>query len=978
MKYLKTVTYSLLLLFVILMSLLAFLLTTTPGIYTVIKITGLFLPGDISIQKPKGQLLDEFSIAKLTYTDATLSIEADDIHINWKLLPLLQKQLKIKHFIIDNLNIHIKDTKEAIEETRDMDFGFPALPIAPNVGEILINDLKIKQLGVTRHIKKVHIHDAVLNNQQWLVKELGADYQGYQYHLVAKIKPNMPYEASASLEFSPLKKEAGLHGKMSLSGDWQLYHWQGQFKGAARGSLYGTLKTGREVFLKASWNRVNWPLNGDVLSGKKGEFVVSGTLPDLEIKTLMSLDKPVAAHLEAHATVIQQKIEAQSLIETEQGNIQGRFYYDGAAKPAFKGELKSKSLNLTEFGIPIKQLEFNTVFSGSSPATLAVKTSLTAEYLEHLLRADIRYDQQTIESAFFLGANHIRIRGTVPYGWKLSATLPEPELLHPNLQGLQTALKIEGNVDSANQGKMHLTLRPGVYHTPDNDALPPIPFSGGRMIINLTPDGLTAQGSLAIDGQKRLGLDLTLPKFHLGKASYQNQPLTGELNAQIDSLAFLSNLSEAIQKTRGSLNLTLKIQGTVKKPDLRGQIKLRNGSVFLPHSDLTLSPITATIETQNKQWNAKATIGPKASRLSLKGNGQFTPLLSGELTLTGKQFPISKTAEYTVFVSPLLTLAFDQQHLNIKGSILVPNANLKPISFSNTVDLTSDAVFVSEKKETAPFNVSMDVDIQMGENVALDVRGLKGYLDGQIRLKQLPKGSMQALGELRIRNGVYKAYGQNLVIEEGQLVFGGGSLWNPGIRIRAVRYFKNAAASFASTNELFDFNPSNLQSMNLGNQVTVGIEITGRIDSPEVKLFSIPANLSQADILSMIILGKPASQASQAGGQLLLTAISAMNLDSGTSGLQLLDQLKQTLGFEFDIKTTSQFNQQTREVTDDTALVIGKSLTNRLHLSYNIGLFQEDSNVLTLKYLLNKFLSIQVTASDSGSGIDLIYTRSKG
>ena len=153
--------------------------------------------------------------------------------------------------------------------------------------------------------------------------------------------------------------------------------------------------------------------------------------------------------------------------------------------------------------------------------------------------------------------------------------------------------------------------------------------------------------------------------------------------------------------------------------------------------------------------------------------------------------------------------------------------------------------------------------------------------------------------------------------------------------------------------------------------------MTGHLNAHKIKLFSIPANLSQADILSMLLLGKPASQASKSGGQLLLTAISSMNLDTGTKGLQLLSQLKQTLGIDFNLQNNTRYNQATSPNADNTALVVGKSLSKRLYLSYNIGLLQTDSNVFTLKYLLNKFFSIQVTASDTGSGLDLLYTHSK-
>lgn len=67
----------------------------------------------------------------------------------------------------------------------------------------------------------------------------------------------------------------------------------------------------------------------------------------------------------------------------------------------------------------------------------------------------------------------------------------------------------------------------------------------------------------------------------------------------------------------------------------------------------------------------------------------------------------------------------------------------------------------------------------------------------------------------------------------------------------------------------------------------------------------------------------------------------------------------------------------TNQVSDTTSVVVGKSLSKRIYLSYNVGLSQADPNVLTLKYLLNKFFSIQVSSSDTSNGIDLLYTATK-
>jgi translocation and assembly module TamB len=90
-----------------------------------------------------------------------------------------------------------------------------------------------------------------------------------------------------------------------------------------------------------------------------------------------------------------------------------------------------------------------------------------------------------------------------------------------------------------------------------------------------------------------------------------------------------------------------------------------------------------------------------------------------------------------------------------------------------------------------------------------------------------------------------------------------------------------------------------------------------------------------------------------------------------------MDQLQHTLGLDFDIQNNTTYNQKTNQAVDNTSLVVGKSLTKRIYISYNIGLLQTDSNVLTLKYLLNKYFSLQVNASDSASGLDLLYNHSK-
>ncbi|ETO93710.1 translocation/assembly module TamB domain-containing protein [Legionella oakridgensis] len=978
MRYLKSFLYALFILFILSTCMLAFFLTTTPGFYTAVKLVNLVLPGKITLKKPQGQLIHKIAFAELDYEDDTLHLHLNNGNITWNLTALVHKQLIVKTVHADTFLVTIKDTPEAIEKTAQVDIHLPQFPFLLNLHKLTVNTLQIKQAGSTWQLNQLHLQ-ATLSGQIWTINQLEANDGHNRFSFWAKGQPYAPYALTAELTFRPMAgvKER-LQGIIKFGGDLALYHWTGQFSQPAQGTLRGTLKNGQVLSMQAKWHNGKWAFDAqNTIESQQGDLTITGTLSDLFIKAQATFDTPVKADWDIHAHVHNKKVSAQSLLRLSQGNLATTLIYDEQAKPKFKGEIKSTSLTLPQETLPLSNLKLDAQFWGDTPKTLSATATMSAQYMDNVLKTSVNYQPQKINANLSLGPNHIEIKGISAYQWQAMVSLPQPKLFHPALAGLQTTLTSKINVTGPQQGKLIFTITPGIFQSMQDNKNPPITFQGGQLTANLSPKELKAVGHLLIDRHKQLDFTGQLPKFRLDAMDMAKQTLRGTLNLRIDSLDFLAGVSPAIENPHGQLSLTLTAEGKLNKPIIKGDMTLREASLFLPKLNLALTPIQMKLQTHNKQWTATGSIGTAGKTLTLDGKGDFAPDMVGMIKINGEQFPIIQTSEYSVSISPQLTLDFKPDMIDLKGTILVPTANLKPIRFSSSVDLTDDAVFVSDKQEKSPFNIKTDIELKMGQNVVLDAKGLHGFLDGALKIRQVPQGEPYAVGELTIRDGKYQAYGQDLMIEDGQLIFTGGTISNPGIRIRAVRYFKNATSNFAGSNELFDFSSGNIQSINLGNKTTVGIEVSGRVSSPEVKLFSIPPTLSQADILSMIILGKPASQANKSGGQLLLAAISAMNLDSGTKGLQLLDQLKQTLGFDFNIQSTSQYNQSTNQVTDSTAFVVGKAITNRLYLSYNIGLFQEDSNVLTLKYLLNKFFSIQVTASDSGSGMDLLYTHSK-
>lgn len=850
MNYLKSIIYSIVFLFIILASLLAFLFTTTPGLYASIKLLNVFIPGAIKAHKLTGNLIHHISFADLTYTNDRVSVRITQGKIDWKLPSLFDHQVIINELCANTLSIRTITTNKPHHKIK--------LTGNLQIDRLVVEHVKIEHLNIKKEFTKLQF-TGVFNHSNWMVKHLSLNHENNRLSAEASGQTTPPYTMSTLLKFAPVAQGPGLQGNITIKGDTALYHWQVQFNGPMHGDIYGTLKNGDELDTHANWYNATWPIKTFIpLKSSQGTLTIKGTFQDLFVEAHANIEMPLVA--------------------------------------------------------------------------------------EWQLSARIKNQQATVKSRLDLKADEIK-----------------------------TSLLANAVFNHAQDAKLNLTIHPGSYQLPKGSPIATLPFKGGELAVALTPQALQAKGQLIIDEHKKFELALRIPKFRLNDIK-TDQTIDGKLNLSINTLDFLQDVSKTVEHVAGQLQMNLIAKGTIAKPIVTGALLLTNGSLSLPKSGVIFSPIQATIRTSNKHWQAEGSISSGGHLLTLNGQGNYTPHVTGKIDLKSDNFTIMKTAEYMIDISPQLVITLAPNLLHVTGLILIPTAQLKPISFRDSVNLPDDVVFVSEKtnENPNPFNITTDVLLKMGEKVALDIKGLHGFLDGTIQVKQQPKNPMSAMGELTIREGKYHAYGQDLTIEQGQLLFTGGPIDNPGINIRAIRKF-NSAADFSND----EFNAASLEPVDFGNKTTVGIQINGRLNSNKIRLFSVPASLSQSDILSMLILGKPASQANKAGGKLLLAAISSMNLDSGTKGMQLLDQLKQKLGLDFNIQSNTLYNQYTNQATDNTALVVGKSLSKRLYLSYNISLLQTDSNVLTLKYLLNKFFSIQVNASDTASGVDLLYTRKK-
>ena len=196
----------------------------------------------------------------------------------------------------------------------------------------------------------------------------------------------------------------------------------------------------------------------------------------------------------------------------------------------------------------------------------------------------------------------------------------------------------------------------------------------------------------------------------------------------------------------------------------------------------------------------------------------------------------------------------------------------------------------------------------------------------------------RARGEIRLVDGHYKAYGQDLNIETGRLIFTGGAVTEPGLELRATR------------------KPT--------EDITVGLQVRGTLNRPDFKLFSTPP-MPQDQQLGWLILGRPINQTTSATDKAMVgNAATSLGLAGG-------EWLAGRLGSKIGIDEVS-VGAKPGQTNDQAMFTVGKYLSPKLFIAYGVGLFQP-GHTFRMQYDIGKGFKVQ-TETGVQSGGDLLYT----
>ena len=518
----------------------------------------------------------------------------------------------------------------------------------------------------------------------------------------------------------------------------------------------------------------------------------------------------------------------------------------------------------------------------------------------------------------------------------LSHWLP-PDL---NIEGVTDATAdLHFQTPNKLQGKAHIKLLPGSVNYPLIDGgRESLKYHSGEIHVTLNKQGLDARSELNISNDDHFKGYLMLPGVNLLALDSNKQALEARAQLNVRNLGLIDALVPEIQNAKGEAAINLTLSGTLAQPRLSGNAYLNNGSLRLPRLGLSIEQLSLKSQVEGFEKinfhiaarSAEGNIAIQGQTLLDRHAGWPT-----SITIKGENFKVSHIPVSQLVVSPDLQIKVHENKIHITGMVDIPYAKLQPKDVTTAARVSDDAVIVGDNQPIdEKWLIYTKVRFSLGQRVHFYGFGFEGRFGGSLLLEDEPGQFTKATGKIIIPEGRYAAYGQQLNVEHGHVLYTGSPITNPGLDLRAVRKI---------------------------GTVTAGLKVKGSLKKPQVELFSIPT-MGQTDTLAYLLLGRPIENATGNEGEMMAKAALALSLIGG-------DSLARTLGERFgldDMRVESSNNGE------QASLFIGRYLSPKLYIGYGVGLI-ESFNTFNVRYQISDKWQLRGESGENQSA-DILYT----
>ncbi|MEO8018793.1 MAG: translocation/assembly module TamB domain-containing protein [Pseudomonadota bacterium] len=417
-------------------------------------------------------------------------------------------------------------------------------------------------------------------------------------------------------------------------------------------------------------------------------------------------------------------------------------------------------------------------------------------------------------------------------------------------------------------------------------------------------------------------------------ASELNAPaprIAGKLHAAIPTLAPFGAFVPAVANLDGAVNAEIEIGGTLVKPEF-------TGNVDATRLQADLGKLGIELREGKLRGEAKRTGGFNLTGAVVSGKGrlEFDGAMDErgvvDLKIHGQDFLAADIPAANVVVTPDLALTGDNKGYLLKGEVTIPLAtiNLQKLPKDSPPGVSPDVVVIRNGKEVeraaerSGLPLTTSITVMLGDKIAVSGYGLDATVSGQLAVREAPGSPTTGSGQLTVA-GRYKAYGQDLTIKDGRLLFAGTPLDNPRLSIVAMR--------------------------DISSDLKTGLRIAGSAQRPIITVISDP-NVGEADALSYLVTGRSLSDVGSASGRSQDALASATQSLEGAAGGLVAKRIGKRLGLD-------EAGVEENEMIGGSALTVGEYLSPRLYLSYGVGLF-EPGEVIGLRYRLSHEMAVKV------------------
>lgn len=436
-----------------------------------------------------------------------------------------------------------------------------------------------------------------------------------------------------------------------------------------------------------------------------------------------------------------------------------------------------------------------------------------------------------------------------------------------------------------------------------------------------------------------LAARLALPRYRRLGAPIPAQPVAAKLDGRVDDLSLAQAFSAELDSVTGRITLNASLSGTAGAPQLIGGLRLDNGAANIPRFGLHLRELGLAASGDSAgRVTVSGRLRSGSGVLTMRGASPVRPTARepGRIHIQGDSVEVANTGEGHILVSPRIDVTLAGDSLDARGEVRVPYAHVELSEIPQTAVPPSDDVVFTDTiaQAAARRRITSQIRVELGDSVTFKGFNFTAHLGGGLLAVSVPRRPATGSGAIVIKEGQYRAYGQDLAISDGVLRFAGGPVDNPGLDIRATRTAEDS--------------------------VVAGVKIQGTLKAPQVTIFSNPA-MEQGRALQYLVLGHPLGETSGTQGSLASKAASSLGLRGGNL---LARSVGKGVGLD-------EAQIETKGDLKEASFVAGKYLSPNLYVSYGIGLFDPVST-LQLRYVLSSKWTLQAEKG-TGTGADLLY-----